>query len=120
MRVRVTKVTGIAHVKARLGAKAAEAMEDAIDIDLGVATRKMANKAADGAPIETGALKASIRYSTRREGNMTWYFGSWLPYALRQEYEHIPKQGYFRRAYFGGHKPTERELVKTIKRITGG
>lgn len=119
MRVKI-EVSGINEVRRKLGTKAAEGLGDALDLDVGVETRKMANNAADGAPIETGALKASIRYSTRRDGKMKWHFGSWLPYALRQEYEHVPKAGYFRRAYFGGHKPAAEEFRFTIQRRLGG
>lgn len=119
MRIKID-VSGIEHVKAKLGSGAADDLERAIDLDIGVETRNMANDAADRAPIETGALKASIRYSVRREGKMQYYFGSWLPYALRQEYEHKSKSPFFRTAYWDGWKPTERTLMNTIKRRLGG
>lgn len=120
MRLRTTRVTGINKVRQRLGSAAAERLEEALETDVGVETRKMATNAAKAAPVETGALKISILSSTRRAGKLTWYFGSWLPYALRQEYEHKTKHHYFRNAYFGGMKPAEREFKKTIKRVTGG
>lgn len=119
MRVKI-EVSGINEVRRKLGIKAAEGLGDALDIDVGVETRKMANKGADNAPVETGALKASIRYSTRRDGKMKWHFGSYLPYALRQEYEHKTKNAYLRRAYFGGHKPAAEEFKLTIQRRLGG
>jgi hypothetical protein len=114
------KVTGINEVRNKLGAKAAQGLEAALDLDIGVETRKMANTAADRAPIETGALKASFRYSTRRDGSMSWHFGSYLPYALRQEYEHIPKAGYSRTAYWDGIPETAKTIRATLKKRLGG
>lgn len=114
------RTTGINEVRHKLGAGAAEALEAALDVDIGVETRKIANQAADNAPIETGALKASIRYSTRRDGTMSYHFGSYLPYALRQEYEHKTKNAYMRRAWWAGTPEVAEAIRKTIKQRLGG
>lgn len=114
------KVTGINEVRNKLGVRAAGGLEDALDLDIAVETRKMANKAADNAPIETGALKASIRYSTRRDGSMSYHFGSYLPYALRQEYEHKSKAPFMRTAYWDGIPATAKTIRATIKKRLGG
>lgn len=114
------KVTGINEVRNKLGARAASELEGALDLDIGVGTRKIANQAADNAPIETGALKASIRYSTRRDGSMSWHFGSYLPYALRQEYEHKTKNAYMRRAWWAGTPELAAEIRATLKKRLGG
>ena len=113
-------VTGINEVRDKLGAKAANDLELALDLDIGVETRKMANDAANRAPIETGALKASIRYSTRRDGSMSYHFGSYLPYALRQEYEHKSKSPFLRQAYWDGIPETARAIRATLKKRLGG
>lgn len=114
------KVTGINEVREKLGARAANDLEDALDLDIGVETRKMANAGADRAPIETGALKASIRYSTRRDGSMAYHFGSYLPYALRQEYEHKTKSPFLRTAYWDGIPDTARTIRATLRKKLGG
>lgn len=119
MRVKVN-VRGINEVRNKLGARAADDLVDALDLDIGVETRKIANEGADNAPIETGALKASIRFSTRRDAAMKYHFGSYLPYALRQEYEHKTKNAYLRRAWWAGTPRVEAAIRLTIRRRLGG
>lgn len=114
------RVTGIDEIERKLGVRAASSLKDAIDTDLGVETRKTAMDAADRAPVETGALQASIRFSTRRDGEMKYHFGSYMPYALRQEYEHKSKSPFLRRAYWNSHPRIAKTIKATIiKRLKG-
>lgn len=113
-------VKGIEKVKYRLGSQAADDLESAIEIDLAVETRKTAGNAADNSPVDTGALQASLRSSTTREDTMTYYWGTRLPYGLRQEYEHEPRKGWMRLAYHSGNRRTLKVLKTTIKKRLGG
>ena len=61
-------------------------------------TRKMANESAAMAPVLSGDLRASIAASPRRLKLATWEFGSSLPYARRQEYEHASRKGFIRKS----------------------
>lgn len=114
MRINV-RVTGIEEVRRKLGAQSADLLHNAIELDLANETRKMAVDAAKESPVETGALRASILSSPRREERLQYYWGSWLPYALRQEYEHKSKMGWMRGAWRVGKRELELTLVKTIK-----
>lgn len=114
-----TKIVGIDKVRNKLGMRAAENLSDALDLDIAQETRKMAIQAAKNAPVETGALRSSILSSVRRDGTMTYYFGSYLPYALRQEYEHKSRSPFFRQAYWDGFRPTYVTIGKTIKKRLG-
>lgn len=113
-------VRGIEKVQERLGKRAANDLVDAIDTDLGVEARKMAVEGAKGSPVLTGALRASILTSPGREGKLKYYWGSRLPYALRQEYEHRPRAGWLRRSWEIGKRSTEGTIVLTIKKRLGG
>src|SRR5699024_2431335 len=61
-------------------------------------TRKMANDAADNAPVDTSALKNNLAASPRRISPGVWEFGGTLAYTRRQEYEHKTKKGFIRKA----------------------
>ena len=60
--------------------------------------RKIANEAAEAAPELNGYLKNSITSSPTEVAFGLWEFGSDLPYATRQEYEHATKKGFMRNA----------------------
>ena len=74
-------------------------------------TRKMANESTKMAPVDTGALRASIAASPRRLQVGTWEYGSHLPYARRQEYEHYAKKGFIRKSVWN-NREAYREAVK--------
>lgn len=78
--------------------------------------RKMANESAGMAPVDSGDLRASIAASPRRIGPAQWQYGSELPYARRQEYEHRSKKGFIRKAVWKNRTPyreaMKRELTK--------
>ncbi|GIN10217.1 hypothetical protein J26TS2_00840 [Shouchella clausii] len=79
--------------------------------------RKMANAAANNAPRETGALKNSLVASVRKEADVEWSFGSDLPYAQRQEYEHATKKAFVRRAVWDNEDAYWRAMAKIAGRI---
>lgn len=121
MRIGITKMRGAEHIKQKLGRRAASDLEAAIEVDMRVETQKMATDAYRGSPVETGALRTSILSSPTRAGKLTYYWGSKLPYALRQEYEHQPKMGWMRGAWERGEKSMEKTVKKTIlSRLKGG
>lgn len=119
MRIKV-ELSGFDKLRGKLGKDAADDLVDAIELDLANETRKMAVQGAKNAPVETGALRASVLASPQRAGKLTYYWGSKLPYALRQEYEHKTKRAYLRRAYWQGQKELQKTIRFTLKRRLGG
>lgn len=79
-------------------------------------TDYMAAQASDNAPIDTGALKADILSSVEREAPLSRIFGSDLPYAQRQEYEHKTKNAYFRRAIWQYEQPFYQAIRRALDR----
>lgn len=59
-------------------------------------TYKMANKSAEKAPYLDGFLRNSIASSPHKIDEHTWGWGSDMPYATRQEYEHASRSGFIR------------------------
>lgn len=81
--------------------------------------RKMANTAEMKAPRKDGFLKASIGSSPKRESKGVWSWGSDLPYALRQEYEHATQRGFVRSTIWQ-YRVEYRAAVKTLLKGLGG
>lgn len=96
MRINV-KVQGLDAVMKDFSAKGIQAQNRA-DKVTETYTRKMANESAKMAPVDSGDLRASIAASPYKLKTATWEFGSRLPYARRQEYEHHSKKGFIRKA----------------------
>lgn len=94
------KVTfkGVDKVQRKIGRKSANQLRRRVGIAIEEGTRDMAEQAYQNAPKDTTALAQSILASIEKEAPLTWYFGSTMPYAQRQEYEHKTKNAYFRRA----------------------
>lgn len=113
------KVTGINKVRMKLGNRAASDLADSMDILMGVLVRNTAGDAAENAPVDTGALQASIRHSTKRTREAEYIFGSYMPYAQRQEYEHKTKYAYFRKAMWKNTPIIEYELTQLVKKRLG-
>jgi len=96
---------------------------DAVQRDINRITetyaRKMAAEAADNAPVKTGALKNSLASSPRpsQDEDGVWEWGSDLPYATRQEFEHATKKAFVRKAIWNNEEQY-REAVRT--RLTKG
>jgi len=79
-------------------------------------TRKMANESASNAPVDTSDLKNSILASPRRIKAGTWEYGSELPYAQRQEYEHKSKKGFIRKSVWNNRTPYREALKKEFSK----
>ena len=110
---------GIDKVIEKAGVVAAARLEAAIELDVADGVRKMTLAAFKNAPVETTALRVSILGSIKREGDMEYIFGSPMPYAQRQEYEHKTKNMYMHRAVWSEQGKIERAIKKTIQRTTG-
>lgn len=107
---------GIDDVIQAAGIAAASRLEAALELDIADGVRKMTLAAFKNAPVETGALRSSILSSIQREGDMEYIFGSYMPYAQRQEYEHRSKNMYLHRAVWSEQGGIKRDIKKTIKR----
>ena len=93
-----TRVKGLDDVQRKLGRKNAGKMKGRIGRALEEGIEDMAEDSYEMAPKDTTALANSIKASIMQEAPLTWYYGSVMPYAQRQEYEHKSKKGYFRRS----------------------
>lgn len=113
-RVKV-RITGINEVRMALGQRAASDLADSLDLLMGVEVRKVAHDAAARAPVDTGALKASIKSSTRRVGEMSYIIGSYMPYAQWQNYRHKTKNYYFEKAIWAAMPVIEDEIVNLVR-----
>jgi len=79
-------------------------------------TRKMANDAANNAPVDTGDLRANLLASPRRLKQATWEFGGTLAYTRRQEYEHKTKKGFIRKAVWANRNDYRMKLREELAR----
>ena len=79
-------------------------------------TRKMANESSASAPVLTGALRSDIAASPRKISDGQWEYGSGLPYARRQEYEHSTNSAFIRNTVWNNESPykeaVKREVLK--------
>lgn len=106
------KAVGIDEVMKRFKHFYDDATKEAVGKTVETYARKMAADAAKNAPIKDGFLKNSLAGSPEQVAQMTWTFGSNLPYALRQEYEHRSHKGFVRKSIW-----TNREAYRAaIKR----
>lgn len=78
--------------------------------------RKMANESAGMAPLDSGALKNSIASSPQKVDELTWEYGSNLPYATRQEYEHSTHSAFIRNAVWNNEEAYAKAIKKRINR----
>lgn len=78
--------------------------------------RKIANEASQAAPVRHGLLQNSIATSPTKVAPLTWEFGSDLPYAMRQEYEHATKKGFMRNSI----EANSEAYMNALERITKG
>lgn len=77
-------------------------------------TRKMANESGEMAPVDSGDLRASIIASPERLKNALWQYGSDLPYAQTQEYEHATKKGFIRKSVWNNREPYREALRREV------
>jgi hypothetical protein len=77
-------------------------------------TRKMANETAQAAPVDTGKLKNSFPPSVRKEADVSWSYGSDVPYAKKQEYEHRTKKGFVRKPVWNNREPYRNKINERL------
>ncbi len=77
-------------------------------------TRKMANEAGEGAPVEFGDLRANLLASPHRLAPGSWQFGGTLAYTRRQEYEHKTKRGFIRKAVWNNREDYRNALRREV------
>lgn len=99
-----------------LGPDRARRMKQVIDDQLEEGIQEMAEKSHDLAPVETTALKQSILASVTKLSRHHYMYGSHLPYAQRQEYEHKSKRFYFRRSVLSISPKIHGDLSSTVRR----
>lgn len=116
----VFEYDGVDEVQDKLGKIAAKKLRKAIHVDINEGVSAMAERSYDYAPVETGALRSSILASVQKEGDMEYIYGSHLPYAQRQEYEHKTKKAYFRRSIREETPQLGSKIKSTIKRRLDG
>ena len=107
------KVEGLDVIMRKLASAGADALSNADKVTETYA-RKMANEAGAAAPVLDNELRPSIIASPRRIGPSEWEFGSTLPYARRQEYEHATKKGFIRNAVWNNETPYRDRLLKEV------
>jgi len=81
--------------------------------------RQMANQSAAMAPVKDSYLRNSIMASPQQESKGVWTYGSNLPYAQRQEYEHRSHKGFIRKSVWR-NRGAYREAVKKRVKKAGG
>lgn len=80
--------------------------------------RKIANEAADKAPILTGLLKNTLMDGVRRSSMSQrgiWELVAGTDYTVRQEYEHKTNKGFIRRSVWDNETAYKRAIEKRIK-----
>lgn len=77
-------------------------------------TRKMANEAGANAPVKDNVLRPNVIASPRRLQMGTWEFGGTVAYARRQEYEHLTRSGFIRKAVWNNRQAYREELRKEV------
>lgn len=92
------KFEGADDVKRHAGRRSARKLKKRIRTALEEGIHDMAEDSYEMAPRDTTALAQSIKASVTQENQMKWYYGSIMPYAQRQEYEHKSRRGYFRKS----------------------
>lgn len=105
-------VTGVDALTKKIEGVAGQKALDNADKITETYTRKMANEAGKNAPVKDNVLRPSIIASPRRIKLGTWEFGSTLPYARRQEYEHSTHKGFIRKSVWDNRTPYRDALRK--------
>lgn len=98
------------------GPAGAATMIKQIDEKTRQVTEETAKKSSERAPVDTGRLRDSIPPTVEKLGKMTYQFGSDMPYAVRQEYEHVEHRGYFRRSLWEARDTYRGDLETIIKK----
>lgn len=109
-----TKAVGVKEVLKRFENFYDAGTEKAVGDTVETYARKMAADAAGNAPILDGFLKGSLASSPEAESITVWTFGSDLPYARRQEYEHATKKAFVRRSIWTNRAAYRAALKRRI------
>ena len=105
------KALGVKEIEKMFGQKAKDAITNA-DKVTETYTRKMANEAAENAPVKDNILSPALAASPEKLKEGVWQFGNnGVEYTRRQEYEHPTKKGFIRKAVWNNRTPY-REAVK--------
>lgn len=108
------RIEGLASLISSLDANA---IEQDIDRITEAYTRKMANESTEKAPRDTGKLKNSIISSVQKEAPTHWAYGSDLPYATRQEYEHRTRKGFIRNTVAVNETPYRNKIAERLNEM---
>lgn len=111
---------GVEEVRKRAGRSVARRLERRVDDDLSEGIDAMAERSYEYAPKDTTALANSILASVHKEAPLTYVYGSHMPYAQRQEYEHKTKRGYFRRSVNREKIYLYEKIEFTVKHVING
>jgi hypothetical protein len=103
-----------------LSIKNAEKMYRVIDDNLAEGIQAMAEGSYDMAPVDTTALRGSILASVTKLSRHHYMYGSIMPYAQRQEYEHKTKKFYFRRSVLKEAPEIQADIRSTVRRHLNG
>lgn len=106
------EVDGLDNLLNRFDEIGGREVKDDVDLITETYARKMASEAAIDAPVDTGALKNSLAASPRPADDGYWEWGSHLPYAQRQEYEHKSRKAFVRKAIWNN----EQKYKDAVKR----
>lgn len=82
--------------------------------------RKIANEAAQKAPILTGVLKNSLTNGVRKNAIGDWKIIALTDYTVRQEYEHRSKKGFIRKSVWDNEGPYKKAVENRAKNKRGG
>lgn len=109
------KAEGIEEVMAKFGKWTKQAYAKDIDKISEAYAHQMAKESARKAPYDTGALINSILASPEPgEFLGEWTYGSDLPYARRQEYEHSSRKGFIREVVWNNRDKYSEAVRKAV------
>ena len=112
------KVAGLDDVLRKLDKQLGQQAIDDLDKITEAYARKMANESAEMAPIKDGPLRNSIASSPQVSDDdiHVWEYGSNLPYATRQEYEHKTNKAFIRKSVWNNREQYRAAIRKRITR----
>jgi hypothetical protein len=103
-----------------LNIKNAQKMFRVVDDNLEEGIQAMAEGSYEMAPVDTTALRGSILASVTKLSRHHYMYGSTMPYAQRQEYEHETKRYYFRHSVLKEAPEIQSDIRSTVKRYFNG
>ena len=108
-------VEGIDAVLKHFERLAGAEMAEEIDKVSETYARKMAKESAAKAPIKDGTLRGSIAASPQPGDKLgEWTYGSDLPYARRQEYEHATNKAFIREVVWNNREKFRDAVLKRV------